>query len=121
MRRAVCRQKHKSRSGIPTVTGWALYTTLYTPFGTRWPGWIFFAELGFSFTEMNSIGVNPVMVDLHLQYKAPATYPQSLYILTRLGDYAPKKLELFYMKPTPLPEATPSIQPGPFISGRDGR
>lgn len=56
----------------------------------------FFQELGFSFSEMNSIGVNPAMVDLHLQYKKSATYPQSLYIITRMGEYAPKKLELFY-------------------------
>lgn len=56
----------------------------------------FFQELGFSFSEMNSIGVNPAMVDLHLQYKAPATYPQSLYIITRMGEFAPKKLELLY-------------------------
>lgn len=56
----------------------------------------FFKEIGFSFTEMNSLGVNPAMVDLHLQYKAPATYPQSLYIITRMGTFAPKKLELHY-------------------------
>ena len=56
----------------------------------------FFLEMGFSFAEMNSIGVNPAMVDLHLQFKASATYPQSLYILTRMGAYAPKKLELIY-------------------------
>lgn len=56
----------------------------------------FFQELGFSFSEMNSIGVNPSMVDLHLQYKKSATYPQSLYIITRMGEYAPKKLEFFY-------------------------
>ena len=56
----------------------------------------FFAELGFSFSEMSALGVNPAMVDLHLQYKAPATFPQSLMIITRMGAYAPKKLELFY-------------------------
>jgi acyl-CoA thioester hydrolase len=56
----------------------------------------FFKELGFSFSDMFSLGVNPAMVDLHLQYKAPARYPQSLYIITRMGEYAPKKLELFY-------------------------
>jgi YbgC/YbaW family acyl-CoA thioester hydrolase len=45
----------------------------------------FFLQTGFSYSEMNSIGVNPAMVDLHLQYRAPATYPQSLYISTRRG------------------------------------
>jgi acyl-CoA thioester hydrolase len=56
----------------------------------------FFKELGFSFDDMNRLGINPAMVDLGLQYKAPATYPQTLYITTRMGLYAPKKLELFY-------------------------
>ena len=56
----------------------------------------FFKALGFSFADMNRLGVNPAMVDLHLQYKASATYPQSLYITTRMGQFAPKKLELLY-------------------------
>ena len=56
----------------------------------------FFKELGFSFEDMNALGVNPAMVDLHIQYKAPATYPQTLYITVRGGEYAPKKLELLY-------------------------
>ncbi len=56
----------------------------------------FFKELGFSFTDMNALGVNPAMVDLHLQYKAPASYPQTVTVTTRMGQFAPKKLELFY-------------------------
>ncbi len=56
----------------------------------------FFKELGFSFTDMNALGVNPAMVDLHLQYKAPATYPQTVAVTVRMGQYAPKKLELIY-------------------------
>lgn len=56
----------------------------------------FFKALGFSFADMNSLGVNPIMVDLHLQYMVPATYPETLTIVTRMGEYAPKKLELLY-------------------------
>ena len=56
----------------------------------------FFEKLGFSFKDMNELGVNPAMVDLHLQYKAPATYPQTLYITVKMGEYDPKKLELLY-------------------------
>ena len=56
----------------------------------------FFAEMGFSFADMNSLGVNPAMVDLHLQYNATETYPQTLYITVKMGEYAPKKLELLY-------------------------
>ena len=56
----------------------------------------FFEAMGFSFADMNELGVNPAMVDLHLQYGATATYPQKLYIITKMGQYAPKKLELLY-------------------------
>ncbi len=55
-----------------------------------------FKAAGLSFETMNSYGINPAMVDLHIEYKAPATYPQTLYITTRPGRYAPKKLELLY-------------------------
>ncbi|NMA37191.1 MAG: acyl-CoA thioesterase [Papillibacter sp.] len=55
-----------------------------------------FEAAGFSFADMNALGVNPAMVDLHIQYKAAAGYPQKLYILTKAGQYAPKKLELLY-------------------------
>jgi acyl-CoA thioester hydrolase len=55
-----------------------------------------FSAAGLSFETMNPLGVNPVVVDLHIQYKAAATYPQKLYITTRPGQYAPKKLELLY-------------------------
>lgn len=56
----------------------------------------FFDKLGFSFSDMNRLGINPAMVDLHLQFKSTATYPGTLYILTRMGTFAPKKLELLY-------------------------
>ena len=56
----------------------------------------FLAAFGFSYTDMNKLGVNPAMVDMHIQYKGMATYPQSLYITTRMGEYAPKKIELLY-------------------------
>jgi acyl-CoA thioester hydrolase len=56
----------------------------------------FFAALGFSFTDMDKLGVNPAIVDLRLQYKAPASYPQTLKVTTRRGELAPRKLELLY-------------------------
>jgi acyl-CoA thioester hydrolase len=55
-----------------------------------------FIAAGLSFETMNAYGVNPAMVDLHIQYIASASYPQTLYISTRPGKYAPKKLELLY-------------------------
>jgi len=56
----------------------------------------FFGAMGFSFSDMNKLMVNPAMVDLHLQYKAPATYPQTLTITTKIGTFAPRKLQLVY-------------------------
>jgi acyl-CoA thioester hydrolase len=56
----------------------------------------FFGDVGFSFEDMQGLGVNPAMVDLHIQYKAPTGYPQTLAVTTRLGEVAPRKLELFY-------------------------
>lgn len=56
----------------------------------------FFAKMGFSYADMNSLGINPPLVELNLQYKAPATYPGHVIVKTRMGSYAPKKLELLY-------------------------
>jgi acyl-CoA thioester hydrolase len=56
----------------------------------------FFAEVGFPFEDMRALGVNPAMVDLRLQYRAPAGYPQTLSVTARLGECAPRKLELLY-------------------------
>ncbi|MDR2502079.1 MAG: acyl-CoA thioesterase [Oscillospiraceae bacterium] len=56
----------------------------------------FFAALGFSFTDMQALGVNPAMVDLHLQYKAPVGYPGTVTITTSIAQVAPRKLLLRY-------------------------
>lgn len=56
----------------------------------------FFKKLGFSYNDMNALGINPPMVDLHVQYFSTAKYPQELYIKTSIRSYAPKKLELQY-------------------------
>lgn len=56
----------------------------------------FFKAMGFSYTDMAAVNVNPAMVDLHIRYAAPATYPERLRIRTRIRSFAPKKLELEY-------------------------
>ncbi len=56
----------------------------------------FFRKMGFSYTDMNSLGINPPLVALDLRYNAPATYPGQVSIQTRIKSYAPKKLELIY-------------------------
>lgn len=56
----------------------------------------FFAKLGFSFSDMEASGINPPMVDLHMQYCSPVNYPGQVYIKTAIVSFAPKKLELHY-------------------------
>ena len=56
----------------------------------------FFEKMGFSYSDMNAVGIDPPLVELDLKYRAPATYPGTVRILTRMTRYAPKKLELQY-------------------------
>lgn len=56
----------------------------------------FFEKMGFSYADMNALGINPPLVELDLRYNAPATYPGTVQIRTRLSAYASKKLELRY-------------------------
>lgn len=55
-----------------------------------------FAAIGFSYSDMRALGVNPPMVNLNLNYNSMVTYPGTVCIRTRIISYAPKKLELFY-------------------------
>ena len=52
--------------------------------------------VGLPFSLSQELGLNPTMVELNIRYLAPATYPQAVYIETRPGLVAPKKLELLY-------------------------
>jgi acyl-CoA thioester hydrolase len=56
----------------------------------------FFQKMGFSYSDMNALGINPPLVELDLRYQSPATYPGQVTIRTRILSYAPKKLELCY-------------------------
>lgn len=56
----------------------------------------FFSHMGFSFSDMHARGINPPLVSLNLQYKAPVRYPGTVIVRTRMKSYAPKKLELSY-------------------------
>lgn len=56
----------------------------------------FFAKMGFSYSDMNALGINPPLVELDLKYKTPATYPGTVVVKTRMTAHAPKKLELSY-------------------------
>ena len=56
----------------------------------------FFAKMGFSYSDMHALGINPPLVELDLKYRAPATYPGTVTVKTRMTAYAPTKLELQY-------------------------
>ena len=56
----------------------------------------FFEKMGFSYADMHAKGINPPLVELDLKYNAPATYPGTVTVKTRMTAYAPKKLELCY-------------------------
>lgn len=56
----------------------------------------FFAHMGFSFSDMHALGVNPPLVSLDLRYRAPVRYPGAVTVRTRMKSCAPKKLELAY-------------------------
>ena len=81
----------------------------------------FFEALGFSFEESQKHGVNPAMVDLHLQYKAPATYPEKLEITTEIAEFAPRKLKLRYETKNLRGEVINTAETFHIWTGPDGR
>ena len=56
----------------------------------------YFAKVGFSFSDMHEKGIDPPMVDLHVQYKEPVRYPGTVTVRTKATFAAPKKLRLHY-------------------------
>lgn len=54
------------------------------------------AAHGFSFAEMQTMGLNPTLVSLNLTYKAPVTYPGMVTVRTWCRAFGPRKLELAY-------------------------
>jgi len=56
----------------------------------------YFEKLGFGYSAMHEKGIDPPMVDLHVQYKSSVTYPGRVFIRTKATFCAPKKLRLHY-------------------------
>lgn len=56
----------------------------------------FFRAVGFSYLDMQPLGINPTMVEMDLRYSSPVTFPGQVTIRTFLLSYAPKKVELGY-------------------------
>lgn len=56
----------------------------------------FFRKIGIPYSDTHALGVDPAMVNLTLNYAAPARYPGTVEVRTRMLSCAPKKLELSY-------------------------
>ena len=56
----------------------------------------YFARVGFSYTAMHELGINPPMVNLNVNFKAAVTYPGTVTIRTWCEAFGPKKLKLAY-------------------------
>lgn len=56
----------------------------------------FFAKMGFPYSNMHALGINPPLVDLHISYRSAVTYPGQVTVRTSIRSYSPKKLELTY-------------------------
>ena len=56
----------------------------------------FFEKVGFSYSAAHRLGIDPPMVDLHVQFKAAVAYPGTVTVRTKATYCAPKKLRLHY-------------------------
>lgn len=55
-----------------------------------------FKTVGFPWTDMNELGIDPAMVDLHMKYLAPLYYPAEVTVKARFLLCEGKKLKLHY-------------------------
>ena len=78
-------------------------------------------QLDFSYEKSQELGINPAVVDLHMQYKAPARYPQELEITTKIIEYAPRKLKLRYEIKNEAGETVSAAESFHVWTGPDGR
>lgn len=56
----------------------------------------FLAAAGYGYSAMNQEGINPTMVDLHIQYRTPIRFPGRVTVKTACSLCQGKKLELRY-------------------------
>ena len=56
----------------------------------------YFAQIGFPYTAMHALGINPPMVNLNVNFKATVSYPATVTVRTRCIAFGPKKLKLGY-------------------------
>ena len=53
-------------------------------------------SVGLPWEEHHQLGIDPVMVNLNLDYLAPVRYPETVTVRTRIKLAEPKKLKLAY-------------------------
>ncbi len=71
----------------------------------------FLSAAGYGYMSMNREGINPTMVDLHIQYHSPVRFPGKVTVRTSCSLCQGKKLELryaAYQGENPHPVATAS-------------
>ena len=56
----------------------------------------FFDRVGFPWRDMHELGIDPVMVNLNLEYLAPVRYPGTVTVKTRAVQCEGKKIRLRY-------------------------
>lgn len=81
----------------------------------------FWNVIDFPFEESQELGINPAVVDLHMQYKASARFPQELEITTSIVEYAPRKIKLHYELKTTDGELLNIADSFHIWTGPDGR
>ena len=56
----------------------------------------YFAGVGFSYSDMKALGINPPLVNLNINYKSTMSYPGTVTIKTECLAFGPRKLQLSY-------------------------
>jgi acyl-CoA thioester hydrolase len=81
----------------------------------------YFAKVGFPYEEMHRFGIDPPMVDLHVQYKASVTYPGAVTVSTWCEALGPKKLKLAYETRNDAGQVVSTAETFHIWTGPEGR
>jgi acyl-CoA thioester hydrolase len=81
----------------------------------------FFAQTGIPYEELHRLGIDPPMVDLHIQYFASVSYPETVTVSVRCEAFGPKKLKLSYETKNSAGQVVSTAQTFHIWTGPDGR
>lgn len=76
---------------------------------------------GLTFARLQSLGINPTMVELKLNYRKPAGFPQTLCCTVSPELAAPKKLALLYSLKNEAGELIGEARSFHIWTGSDGK